>query len=347
MVAVRPQDAEVFCAAPPEGIRLFLVYGSDSGAVTERARQIERVALLRGKGEVNRFGSDELSAEPGRIADEAASPQLFGGEPVITLRVLDGRHNVFGAVQPLLSAPPEGAWLVVEAGELKRDSALLRAFADCAAAAAVPSFGLEGRDWVSFLQNAAAEAGMSLDPEAVELLAEHLSADRLAARSELAKLFLYVGEAGRVRPEDVQAVVAEAGELRPDQLIDAALMGEGEALESGLERLRAEGGSAAALASQALRSLIQVSSLRSAVEAGTPLAAALDRARPPLFARRRAATEAVVRRWPAADLAWARRRIAEAILASRRLPALDIALVSEALHGVAGRARRLGRGDGR
>ena len=77
MVAVKPQEAERFLAAPPEGIRLFLVYGSDSGAITERrppARALAVAARRRGDA-VLRFGSDELSGEPGRVADEAIPPR--------------------------------------------------------------------------------------------------------------------------------------------------------------------------------------------------------------------------------------------------------------------------------
>ena len=56
------------------GLRLFLLYGSDAGAITERARRIESIALKRGGGDVAlRLGSDELSGSPGRIADEAYS----------------------------------------------------------------------------------------------------------------------------------------------------------------------------------------------------------------------------------------------------------------------------------
>src|SRR4051812_43570428 len=103
MVIVRAQEADRFAASPPEGIRLFLVHGNDAGAVTEKARLLERIALQRGGGDaVIRFGSDELSASPGRLADEASSASLFGGEPVLSLRVFDGRHNVIGAVKPIL-----------------------------------------------------------------------------------------------------------------------------------------------------------------------------------------------------------------------------------------------------
>src|SRR3954462_10768662 len=119
MVAVKAHEVERFLKKPAEGVRLFLLYGSDSGAITERARALEQFALRHGKGEaVLRVGSDELSAEPGRVADEANSASLFGGEAVISLRVLDGRHNVIGALQSLLDRPPETAWVIVEAAEL-------------------------------------------------------------------------------------------------------------------------------------------------------------------------------------------------------------------------------------
>src|SRR6266404_4186890 len=119
MAALKAHEVDRFLAQPPEGVRLFLLYGSDPGAITERARTLEQLALKRGRGEtVLRVGSDELSAEPGRVADEANSASLFGGEPVISLRVLDGRHNVIGALQPLLDRPPSAAWVIVEAGEL-------------------------------------------------------------------------------------------------------------------------------------------------------------------------------------------------------------------------------------
>jgi hypothetical protein len=41
------RDAERYLASPPEGIRLFLIHGTDPGAITERARLVERVALQR------------------------------------------------------------------------------------------------------------------------------------------------------------------------------------------------------------------------------------------------------------------------------------------------------------
>src|SRR5687767_7511045 len=144
MVAVETRKADAFVGSPPEAIRLFLVYGTDAGAITERARRLEQTALKRGGGDrVIRFGSDELSADPGRIADEAYAASLFGGEPVVALRVLDGRHNVMGALEALIERPPEAAWLIVEAGDLAKTSPLRKAFEASPQAASIATFQLD------------------------------------------------------------------------------------------------------------------------------------------------------------------------------------------------------------
>jgi DNA polymerase-3 subunit delta len=191
MVALNAHEAERFIAEPSDAIRLFLVYGSDSGAITERARALEKYALKRGRGEaVLRVGSDELSAEPGRVADEANSASLFGGEPVISLRVLDGRHNVIGALQPLLDRPLEAAWVIVEAAELSQSSPLRKAFEASRHAVTLPTYAIEGSDLSRFIRAAAEEAGVRIDVAALEMLSENLGGDRLAIRGELEKLFL-------------------------------------------------------------------------------------------------------------------------------------------------------------
>jgi DNA polymerase-3 subunit delta len=342
MVAVRARDADAFIAAPPDGLRLFLVYGNDAGGVTERARRLEQIALKRGGGEaVLRFGSDQISADPGRIADEAYSASLFGGEPVISLRILDGRHNVIGALEPLIERPPDAAWVIVEAGELQTTNALRKGFEACPRGAAVPVYQAEGAGLVSLIRAAATEAGVVIEPAALELLAASLGGDRLATRGELEKLFLYVGERGPVTLADVEAIVGNAAELRTDELIDAALSGDSEGLESALDRLRAEGGSPVGLASLALRHLMHLESLRGSVDAGISAGAAVERSRPPFFSTRRNAVMGQIERWPSAELSAARRRMADAIMTTRLISGLEGAAVSQALHETALQARRL------
>lgn len=288
-----------------------------------------------------RFGSDTIADRAGAISDEARSASLFGGEPVISLRVTDGRHNVIGALRDLLERPPDAAWVIVEAGELKKDSALRTAFETSRHAAAVATYHAEGAELVAMIQAAAQAAGLLIEPAAMDLLAAALGGDRLASRSELEKLFLYVGDAGAITPADVEAIAGDTAEVKTDGLIDSALLGDHETLEAGLARLRAEGGSAAALGTQALRHLVQLSVLRAAMDSGQGAGAAVDGARPPIFSRRRPAVEAELKKWASHDLAAARQRVADAVALTRLQPALESTAISEALHGLALQARRL------
>src|SRR5690606_9040438 len=157
------------------------------------------------------------------------------------------------------------SWLVVEAGDLNPSSALRKAFERSAHAAAVQNYPLEGADLQSLIRSLAAEAEIQVEPAALELLCRHLGVDRMAVRGELQKLFLYAGASGIATADDVEAIVGDTVGVRSDQVVDAALLGDHEAVEAGLESLRSEGSSAAALAAQALRHLLLLSALQAEI----------------------------------------------------------------------------------
>jgi DNA polymerase-3 subunit delta len=343
MVALKAHEADRFLKSPPKGIRLFLLYGTDPGAITERARALEDLALELGGGEeVLRIGSDELSDNPGRIVDEVNSASLFGGEPVISLRVLDGRHNVIGALTPVFERPPESSWLIVEAAELSPSSPLRKAFESSAGAAALPTYRLEGKGLTAMITAAAKEAGLAIGEDALELLAANLGGDRLAVRGELEKLFLYARE-GKISVADVLAIVGDIGDAETDELIDAALLGESERLETGLGRLRAESGSFGSLGTLMLRHLVTLQTLRAAVDGGKSASDVIDYARPPIFRTRRANVVGELERWPSEKLRDARREIDQAVYDSRRQGGIEDIAISAALHRVALTARKLKR----
>jgi DNA polymerase-3 subunit delta len=197
----------------------------------------------------------------------------------------------------------------------------------------------------SFIYAAAAEAGIEIEPEALELLSEALAGDRLASQGELEKLFLYVHDSRKVRLEDAAAIVGETTEAETGQVIDSALLGDNESLEAGLNRLRAEGGSFAALGALALRHLIQLQGLRATLDAGANAKRTLEYARPPIHFRRRSSVEAALIRWPVESLVLARRQVDRAVYLTRMQPALESAAISNVLHQLALRARRLKQGS--
>ena len=243
MVAIKAAGVAKFVADPPGDMRLFLVFGRDTGAITERARQLETLARSRDPagGSPTRWGSDEVAGNPGRLSDEINAASLFGGEPVITLRITDGRHNVMAGLAPILDAPPKAGWLIVEAGDLARTSAVRKAFEANAHAAALPCYESDARDLAAMAHAMFADAGCVIEPDATDLLVATIGNDRLVSRSEIEKLILFVGEGGRAGIDDVLAIVGENLDVRGDRITDDAFLGRSDAVEADLIRLRASG----------------------------------------------------------------------------------------------------------
>lgn len=345
MVAVKPQNTDRFLADPPDNVRLFLIHGTDPGAVTERARALEATAQKRDPagGNLIRLNSDELTADPGRLSDEALSVSMFGGEPILSVRMADGRHNLMPALAPLLEAPPEAAWIIVSAAELRPTSPLRKAFEASMDAASVICYELDERDVGQMIQTMVRAAGKTIDGDAAETLAASLGADRLATRNEIDKLLIYAGADDPITRQHVIAAVGENLALRADRIIDAALLGRSAMLDEDLTRFANEGQSASGLATQMVRHVMTLQAMRERVERGTNARQVVDGARPPVFFKRKAAVTDTLARWPAAQLRQARLATADAIAASRKTPLLEFELVSDALHRIALMARRLGR----
>ncbi len=347
MVAIKAAGVPKFVADPPGDMRLFLIYGRDSGAVTERARQLEALAGSRDPagGSAVRISSDEVAGDPGRLSDEINAASLFGGEPIVTLRIVDGRHNVMAGLAPLLESSPKAGWLIVEAGDLAPANAVRKAFEASSRGAALPCYESNPRDLAAMTHAMFADAGCTIEPDAMDLLVATLGNDRLISRSEIEKLILFVGEGGRAGIDDIVAVVGDNLHVRGDRITDEAFLGRSDAVEADLIRLRAEGQSPATLAAQALRQIIVLQRMADGVAAGKSAATVVNQARPPIFKYRQPVVKMILSRWRAADIARARQIVADAIFATRRQPQLDDALVSRALQRIAAMGRRLAAGD--
>ncbi|WP_084174972.1 DNA polymerase III subunit delta [Afifella pfennigii] len=345
MVAIRPASVSGFLAAPPAELRLFLVYGSDQGAVSERAAALSTALSAREPQGTTliRIGSDELAGDPGRIADESNADLLFGGPPLIRLKLLDARHNAVGALRPLIEAPPEAAYVIVEAEELRAGSALRKLFEESAAAAALPCYEASPEDVADLVRSSLREAGLRVEPEAFDYLLAHLGGDRGVTRRELEKLVLFAGDAAEITLEDVLAVTGESVELRNDRLIDHALTGDLDRLALDLNRLKAEGGSPGALLAQALSHLIMLSGLSAQAAHGAALGPLVERARPPVHFRRKEKVVRSLQLWPSEALQRARAAVDRAILLTRQFPGLDHAIASDTLLKFALAARRAAR----
>jgi DNA polymerase-3 subunit delta len=338
MVAVKASDVDAFVARPDPARPVVLVFGPDSGLVSERVNALVKASVDDPNDPFSlvRLEAEELSANPARLIEEAQTIPLFGGRRAVWAKA--GSRNIAPAVEALLALPASDCRVVIEAGDLRRNAPLRVVCERARNAAALPCYADGERELARLIDNEMRDAGLVLKPDARAMLMPLLGGDRAASRNEIRKLALYARGRGEVGVDDVTAVVSDASALALDELVDTAFAGRPAELEAQLSKVRAAGSSVGSIFFAAQRQLAQLHKWRTAIEGGAPFS--LDGVQPPLHFRRKSLVEAALRQWNAARLTLAMAELAEAVLASRRTPALADTIAERALLAIAVKARR-------
>lgn len=338
MAALKGGDIEAFLRRPDPRYRVVLIYGPDSGLVSERCAVLAR-GLVDDPDDPFQFvrlEGDEIAGDPLRLADEANTVPLFGGRRAI--RVRSGSRNLAPALAPVLAAPPQDAVIVIEGGDLPPRNPLRAAVEAAPSGATLPCYADDIRDLPGLVDRMLRERGLDIDPDARSLLVAALGADRMASRSEIEKVALYAHGCGRVTVADVEAVTADTAAVNLDALIDAVFTGDAATLDSMLRRCLDEGMDAGVLIGSALRHAFLLQKTRIAIESGTPATEAEAAAR--VHFRRKQAFQRQNRIWTAAALDDAVARLAEAQALVRRSPRIAGASTSRVFLSLASAAGR-------
>ena len=337
MTAVKAGEIEgLIRRGPDPRIPVILVFGPDTGLVTERARKLaedfvddpaDPFALVRIDG-------DALAADPGRLCDEAGTMGLFGGRRSIWVR--PGTRNYAPAVEAVLGATVADARIVVEAGDLAKNNPLRTLCERSPKALAIPCYADDERTLSDLIERTLQERGLRIDRAAREVLARSLGGDRRASLMEIEKLALYAAGEGdkTVTLEHVEAVTSDVAASVLNTLIDAAFDGRRDAVERDYRRFRHEGLDPGVVLGSALRHALTLLTTRLDNPEKTPaMMAATWRG---LHFKRKASIEGQLGAWPPGTLRQAVAALQEAVLACRRAePDLAHALASAALLRVA------------
>src|SRR6516225_7536317 len=123
MVAFKAGDVERFVARPDSGTPIVLVYGPDSGMVSERVGALVR-ASVDDPGDpfaLALLGGEALAETPERLVEEAHTIPLFGGRRAIHVKA--GGRNIQNAVERVVAAPPRtDCRVIIETGDLKKNA---------------------------------------------------------------------------------------------------------------------------------------------------------------------------------------------------------------------------------
>ncbi|MBM3612794.1 MAG: DNA polymerase III subunit delta [Alphaproteobacteria bacterium] len=327
----------------PGAMRGALLFGPDEGLVRERAEALLR--LIAGAADdpfrVSELARETVAEDPALLADAMSALSMTGGRRAVRLR--EATDALGGAAQAALDAPGE-AFLVVEAGDLPKRSALRLLFENAEDAAALGCYPDTGAALARVIGEELRAQGVTAEPPALSYLADRLGADRQLTRRELERLALYTGPGGRVTVADAAASVGDNAGLSLEDALFAAAAGEVAETDRALGLALAEGANPVAVLRAALRHWQRLALAAASVAGGAGRAEAARGARPPVFYQHQEAFERALGLWDEAACAAALERLRETELACKRTGAPDELLARQALLGLAGMAARRGAG---
>ena len=300
--------------APPQHVRLFLLYGPDEAESRGLAQRLERA--MGPEAERVDLDGATLKSDPARLADEAASISLFGDKRHIRL-TLSG-DECMPAIEALLDGDAAGNPVAAIAGPLRPASALLkRALSDPAVMACI-SYALDAEKAAPLAAAMAREQGLRLDMDAARHLAHAAANDRALMAREVEKLALYL-DAAPDRPATadmaaLEAIGAGEGEAELSRLVDAVLGGSPDIAAGEIARL-AEQGVAGIPAIRALAKRVQLLvRLARMVGEGGNAHAVVEAQGKAIFWKEKGAVERQLKRWSPERLA----TLADRLLAAER-----------------------------
>ena len=330
---IAPAQTNSFLQKPNTTIRVALIYGPDAGLVRERGDMLAKqiVPDLHDPFRTANLTGISFSDDPARLFDEMAAQALGGGRRLI--RIQNAAENMAMALANLLKdLPASDSFLLIEGGDLDKRSKLRSMCENDAHAAAIPCYVEEGVSRHRAITDILQAEGLRIDRDALALLGDILPPDRLAMRSELEKLALYIGKKdATVKLDDVEAIVQDAGNAELDDLIFAVGSGDAKRVATMLDRLLEEQTSAVALLRSAERHFMRLQIARYHMDNGMSAGEAVKKLQPPVFWKYVDSMVAQLRRWPAAKIDLALARLYEAEAAVKRTGTPDEALTAQLL----------------
>lgn len=237
MKATQKDFAAVAARAAREA-RVFFLCGQDEAGIQDGAARI--VALLDDPGERIEFAGADLRRDPVRLGDEARSTSLFGGARHIVVRA--SGDEAAEALANLLDGQGEACPVIVLATNATDKSKTAKLLADRPDALVVTFWPPDLKSVAGAVRTMADSAGVRIDGAMAERIARAAGLDTRIARSEIAKLALYL-DAGPEAPKSADAAAFEAIGASTEEdgfmpLVNAVLGGEAGRIPGELRRMR-------------------------------------------------------------------------------------------------------------
>jgi DNA polymerase-3 subunit delta len=250
MILGKRPDIERFLSRPDADIRAALIYGRDMGVVRERGQQLAaRIAKdPNDPFDVAQLTDGDLDGDAGRLEGELAAQSLMGGRRLVRLRFATDKQGLDKLAAEALTRHAAGelnpeAFLLIEAGNLGRESALRKAAEKAEGAAAIPCYEDEPGDVARQVREALARDNLALTSDALQLFVARMPKERGVARQEIERLALFLGpgSGATASPADLEQFLGVEPEASLSDAAADAFGGRLGEAQAGLRRAAQEG----------------------------------------------------------------------------------------------------------
>lgn len=240
----------------------YLIAGAEPLRVLEAADAVRAAARAQGVSEREIFEAEGNQREPDWSAMEASfrAPSLFASRRLFEVRLPTGKPGTEGArvISEFCANPPADIVLLVTAGEWSRQHGGKWSEAIARIGSVAVAWPVKAHELPDWIESRLRSRGLRADRGAVQLLAERVEGNLLAAAQEIEKLKL-LSEGDILDVARMEDLVADAARFDVFRLVDAAMNGHGAQVSRMIRGLRGEGDAVPALLGMVIRE-IQIAS---------------------------------------------------------------------------------------
>jgi len=221
---------------------VYFIYGDETLLVNECADAVRAAARAEGFTEREVF-TVESGFDWNALRAAGDSLSLFAERRILELRMPGGKPGTEGAqvLRDYAGRPAEDTLLLIVSGKLEsaaRRSKWVQALEQ--AGVSVPVWPVEAAQLPRWIERRMQAHGMRAGGQVLQLIADRVEGNLLAAAQEIEKLYLLHGS-GELDLDTVTRLVADSARYDVFTLVDAALAGDAVHARRVLEGLRAEG----------------------------------------------------------------------------------------------------------
>lgn len=217
-----------------------LIYGNDTGGVSAMAKRVIKrfIGDEEEQETVKQLTSDDLKENENIIIDEIGSKGFFSSKKLVW--VFDPPEGVVSALEEAFKSLDKSCFLLVTAGELKRESKIRKLYEDSKENTALLCYKEEGMNLKRHIMDWVSKNGVRADQDAIEYLVANLGEDKLITENELAKILVYLGDDKTLTFDGASAILADNSELAVNDIMYAISCKTPKMLEKSLARAFAD-----------------------------------------------------------------------------------------------------------